>query len=194
MEDCPWGIGPQQGDILPGVIISALGCYVPPGVLSNHDLEKMVETSDAWILQRVGISERHISGPEVATSDLAVEAARAALAQRGIDGSELDAILVCTVTPDMMFPSTACLVQHRLGAKHAWGFDLVAACSGFLYGLTTAAHLIRAGSHKKVLVIGADTMSRIIDTPTATLVSCLAMAPAPCCWSHPRKTTGSSDF
>jgi 3-oxoacyl-[acyl-carrier-protein] synthase-3 len=94
---------------------------------------------------------------------LAVKAARAALAQRGIDGSELDAILVCTVTPDMMFPSTACLVQHQLGAKHAWGFDLVAACSGFVYGLTTAAHFIRAGTHKKVLVIGADTMSRIID-------------------------------
>jgi len=148
---------------LPGVIISALGCYVPPAILSNHDLEKMVETSDDWILQRVGISERHIAAADVATSDLAVEAARAALAQRGIDGSELDAILVCTVTPDMMFPSTACLVQHRLGAKHAWGFDLVAACSGFVYGLTTAAHLIRAGTHKKVLVIGADTMSRIID-------------------------------
>jgi 3-oxoacyl-[acyl-carrier-protein] synthase-3 len=111
----------------------------------------------------VGISERHIAAPEVATSDLAVEAARAALAQRGIDGSDLDAILVCTVTPDMMFPSTACLVQHQLGARHAWGFDLVAACSGFVYGLTTAAHFIRSGTHKKVLVIGADTMSRIID-------------------------------
>lgn len=148
---------------MPGVAISALGCYTPPGVLTNQDLEKMVETSDEWILQRVGISERHIAAPDVATSDLAVEAAKAALAQRGIEGAELDAILVCTVTPDMMFPSTACLVQDRLGAKHAWGFDLVAACSGFIYGLTTAAHLIRSGTHKKVLVIGADTMSRIID-------------------------------
>jgi len=148
---------------VPGVAISALGCYTPPGVLTNQDLEKMVETSDEWILQRVGISERHIAAPDVATSDLAVEAAKAALAQRGIEGAELDAILVCTVTPDMMFPSTACLVQDRLGAKHAWGFDLVAACSGFIYGLTTAAHLIRSGTHKKVLVIGADTMSRIID-------------------------------
>src|ERR1700678_2128224 len=99
----------------------------------------------------------------MATSDLAVEAARVALEQRGIDGAEVDAILVCTVTPDMLFPSTACLVQDRLGAKHAWGFDLVAACSGFIYGLTTAAHLVSAGSHKKVLVIGSDTMSRIID-------------------------------
>ena len=148
---------------MPGVAITALGCYTPPGVLTNQDLEKMVETSNEWILQRVGISERHIAAPEVATSDLAVEAAKAALGQRGISGPELDAILVCTVTPDMMFPSTACLVQDRLGAKHAWGFDLVAACSGFIYGLTTAAHLIRAGTHKKVLVIGADTMSRIID-------------------------------
>ncbi len=148
---------------MPGVAISALGCYTPPGVLTNQDLEKMVETSNEWILQRVGISERHIAAPEIATSDLAVEAARDALARRGIQGAELDAILVCTVTPDMMFPSTACLVQDRLGAKHAWGFDLVAACSGFIYGLTTAAHLIRAGTHKKVLVIGADTMSRIID-------------------------------
>jgi 3-oxoacyl-[acyl-carrier-protein] synthase III len=148
---------------VPGVAISALGCYTPPGVLTNQDLEKMVETSDEWILQRVGISERHIAAPDIATSDLAVEAARAALAQRGIQGADLDAILVCTVTPDMLFPSTACLVQDRLGAKHAWGFDLVAACSGFIYGLTTAAHLIRAGTHKKVLVIGADTMSRIID-------------------------------
>jgi len=152
-----------SGVEVPGVAISALGCYTPPGVLTNQDLEKMVETSDEWILQRVGISERHIAAPDVATSDLAVEAAKAALAQRGIEGAELDAILVCTVTPDMMFPSTACLVQDRLGAKHAWGFDLVAACSGFIYGLTTAAHLIRSGTHKKVLVIGADTMSRIID-------------------------------
>ena len=149
--------------VMSGVKISALGCYVPPGVLTNHDLEKMVDTNDEWILERVGISERHIAAPDVATSDMAVEAARAALAQRGIDGSELDAIMVCTVTPDMMFPSTACLVQDRLGAKGAWGFDLVAACSGFVYGLTTAAHLVMAGTHKKVLVIGADTMSRIID-------------------------------
>jgi len=123
----------------------------------------MVDTSNDWIMQRVGISQRHIAPAGIATSDMAVEAAKIALAQRGIDGSELDAILVCTVTPDMLFPATACLVQDRLGAKHAWGFDLLAACSGFIYGLTTAAHLVSAGSHKKVLVIGADTMSRIID-------------------------------
>jgi 3-oxoacyl-[acyl-carrier-protein] synthase-3 len=148
---------------LPGVKISALGCYTPPGLLTNADLERMVETSHEWILERTGIVERHIAAPEVATSDMAVEAARAALAQRGIEASELDAIIVCTVTPDMFFPATACLVQNRLGAKGAWGFDLSAACSGFIYGLTTAAHLVRGGTHRKVLVIGADTMSRIID-------------------------------
>jgi 3-oxoacyl-[acyl-carrier-protein] synthase-3 len=151
--------------------ISALGCYTPPRLLTNADLEKMVNTSDEWILERTGIRERHIADPEVATSDLAVEAARAALSGRGIEASELDAIIVCTVTPDMLFPSTACLVQHRLGAKGVWGFDLVAACAGFLYGLTTAAHMVAAGSHDKVLVIGADTMSRIVDyTDRATCV------------------------
>lgn len=145
------------------VKISALGCYVPERVLTNHDLEKMVETSDEWILTRTGIAERHIAEPGVATSDLAVEAARRALGQRGLDAARLNAILVCTVTPDMLFPSTACLVQNQLGAKGAWGFDLIAACSGFLYGLTTGAHLVAAGTHENVLVIGADTMSRIID-------------------------------
>src|SRR5580698_2520725 len=148
---------------MPGAKITALGCYVPPRVLTNHDLEKLVDTSDEWIMQRVGIRERHIAPPEMATSDMAVLAACATLAQRGIPGTEIEAILLCTVTPDMMFPSTACLVQNRIGAKGAWGFDLVAACSGFIYGLTTAAHLVMAGAHKNVLVIGADTMSRIID-------------------------------
>lgn len=145
------------------VKITALGCYVPPRVLTNDDLEKMVETNNQWILERTGISERHIADPDAATSDLAVEAARQALEQAGTDAADLDAILVCTVTPDMLFPSTACLVQNRIGATRAWGFDLVAACSGFLYGLTTAAHLVAAGTHNKVLVIGSDTMSRIID-------------------------------
>jgi 3-oxoacyl-[acyl-carrier-protein] synthase-3 len=144
-------------------IITALGTYTPSGLLTNQDLEGMVDTTNQWILERTGIATRHIANPEEATSDMAVEAARVALAQRGIDAAELDAIIVCTVTPDMLFPSTACLVQDRLGAKGAWGFDLVAACSGFVYGLTTAAHFVMAGTHKKVLVIGADTMSRIID-------------------------------
>src|SRR5271163_1221117 len=123
----------------------------------------MVDTNNEWIVQRVGILQRHIAPPEMATSDMAVEAAKIALEQRGIDAAELDAILVCTVTPDMMFPSTACLVQDRLGAKGAWGFDLSAACSGFLYALQSGAQFIATGAHKKVLVIGADTMSSIIN-------------------------------
>jgi 3-oxoacyl-[acyl-carrier-protein] synthase-3 len=140
-------------------------------VLTNHDLEKLVDTTDEWILSRTGISERHIATPEIATSDLAVEAAKIALAQRGIEATSIDAIIVCTVTPDMFFPATACLVQNRIGAKGAWGFDLVSGCAGFVYGLTTGAHFVMAGTHKRVLVIGADTMSRIIDyTDRATCV------------------------
>jgi 3-oxoacyl-[acyl-carrier-protein] synthase-3 len=131
----------------------------------------MVDTNDRWIMERTGIRERHIAGPEMATSDMAIEAARRALSQRGIDGSELDAIIVCTVTPDHMFPSTACLVQNAIGANRAWGFDLIAACSSFVYGTTVGAHLVAAGTHKKVLVVGSDTMSRIIDyTDRATCV------------------------
>jgi len=156
---------------LPKAKITALGCYTPPRVLTNQDLEKLVDTNDQWIMDRVGIRERHIAGPEMATSDMAIEAARCALAQRGIEASELNTIIVCTVTPDMFFPSTACLVQNALGARGAWGFDLIAACSGFVYGLTTGASLVAAGTHRKVLVIGADTMSRIIDyTDRATCV------------------------
>jgi len=148
---------------LPGAKITALGCYVPPRVLTNQDLEKMVDTTDEWIMERTGIVERHIADPNVATSDMAVEAVRIALAQRGIGAHELEVLIVCSVTPDMMFPSTACLIQDRIGAKGAWGFDLSAACSGYIYGLTVGAHLVMAGTHKKVMVIGADTMSRIID-------------------------------
>jgi 3-oxoacyl-[acyl-carrier-protein] synthase III len=143
--------------------ITALGTYVPPRVMTNADFEKMVETSEEWIISRTGIRERHIVDKGVATSDLAAEAARRALAQRGIDASEIDAIVVATVTPDMMFPSTACLVQHKLGAKGAWGFDLSAACSAFVYALQTGAQFVATGAHKKVLVIGADVMSSILD-------------------------------
>jgi 3-oxoacyl-[acyl-carrier-protein] synthase-3 len=151
--------------------ITALGCYTPPGVLTNQDLEKLVETNDQWIMERAGIRERHIADPGMATSDMAIAAARCALSQRGVDPAEVNTIIICTVTPDMFFPSTACLVQHALGARGAWGFDLSAACSGFVYGLTTGAHLVAAGTHRKVLVIGADTMSRIIDyTDRATCV------------------------
>lgn len=156
---------------MPKAKISALGCYAPPRLLTNQDLEKLVDTTDQWIIERTGIRTRHIADKDVATSDMATLAAQAALAQRQIEATELNAIIVCTVTPDMMFPSTACLVQHRIGAKGAWGFDLIAACSGFVYGLTTAAHLVQSGTHKKVLVIGADTMSRILDyTDRATCI------------------------
>ena len=151
--------------------ITALGTYVPPRVLTNHDLEKIVETTDEWILTRTGIRERHVVDKGVATSDLAAEAAKVALAQRGIDASEIEAIVVATVTPDMLFPSTACLVQNKLGAKGAWGFDLSAACSAFVYGLQTGAQFIATGAHKKVLVIGADVMSSILDyTDRATCI------------------------
>jgi 3-oxoacyl-[acyl-carrier-protein] synthase-3 len=153
------------------VKISALGTYVPPRLLTNADLEKMVETNDQWITERTGIRERHIVDKGVATSDLATEAAKKALAQRGIGASDLDAILVGTVTPDMLFPSTACLVQHKLGAKGAWGFDLSAACSAFLYALQVGTQFVATGTHKRVMVIGADVMSSIIDyTDRATCI------------------------
>jgi 3-oxoacyl-[acyl-carrier-protein] synthase-3 len=143
--------------------ISAIGTFVPPRVLSNADLEKMVETNDQWIVERTGIRERHIVAKGVAASDLATEAARLCLASRGIPPTEIEAIIVATVTPDMMFPSTACLVQNKLGAIGAWGFDLSAACSGFPYALQVGAKLVESGAHKKVLVIGTDVMSSIID-------------------------------
>jgi len=151
--------------------ISALGTYVPPRLLTNADLEKMVETSNDWIMERTGIRERHIVDKGVATSDLAVEAARKALAARALAPSDLEAVIVGTVTPDMFFPSTACLVQHKLGAKGIWGFDVSAACSAFVYALQAGAQFIASGAHKKVMVIGADVMSSIIDyTDRATCV------------------------
>jgi 3-oxoacyl-[acyl-carrier-protein] synthase-3 len=151
--------------------ISALGTYVPPRLLTNADLEKMVDTNNDWIMARVGIRERHIVDKGVATSDLAVEAAKRALAQRGLTANDIEAIIVGTVTPDMLFPSTACQVQHKLGAKGVWGFDLSAACSAFLYALQSGAQFIASGAHKRVLVIGADVMSSIIDyTDRATCV------------------------
>jgi len=136
---------------------------VPPRLLTNADLEKMVETTDQWITERTGIRQRHLVDKGVATSDLAAEAARRCLAIRGISADDVEAIIVATVTPDMMFPATACLVQNKIGAKHAWGFDLSAACSGFPYALQVGAKLVESGAHKAVLVIGADVMSSIID-------------------------------
>jgi 3-oxoacyl-[acyl-carrier-protein] synthase-3 len=151
--------------------ISAVGSYVPPRLLTNADLEKMVATNDQWITERTGIRERHLVDKGIATSDLAVEAAKICLAKRGIQASEIEAILIATVTPDMTFPATACLVQDKLGAPHAWGFDLSAACSGFPYALQMGAKLVESGAHKKVLVIGSDVMSSIIDyTDRATCI------------------------
>ena len=148
---------------MPRAKITSVGSYVPPKTLTNADLAQLVETNDDWIVTRTGIRTRHIAPEDMATSDLAVHAAREALANRGVAATEVETIIVCTVTPDMFFPSTACLVEDRLGAHGAWGFDLVAACSGLLYGLTTASQLVVSGSQKMVLVIGADTMSRIVD-------------------------------
>ena len=143
--------------------ISSLGCYVPPRLLTNGDLEQMVNTTDQWIIERTGIRERHLVDKGVATSDLGAEAARRCLAKRGISADEVEVIIVATVTPDMMFPATACLIQDKIGAKRAWGFDLSAACSGFPYALQVGAKLVESGAHKKVLVIGSDVMSSIID-------------------------------
>jgi 3-oxoacyl-[acyl-carrier-protein] synthase-3 len=143
--------------------IKSLATYVPPRVLTNHDLEKMVDTTDEWILQRTGIRERHIVDPGVGTSDLAKEASLEAIRRAGLTPADIDLIVVGTVTPDMLFPSTACLLQHKIGATHAWGFDVSAACSAFAYSLTVGSQLIAAGSVKYALIVGADVMSSILD-------------------------------
>ena len=145
------------------VKISGLSTYVPPKVLTNEDLEKLVDTNNEWILQRTGIRERHIADPGVATSDLAYEATMPALRQAGITANQLGFIVVGTTTPDTIFPSTACILQHRIGATRAWGFDLGAACSGFTYALTTAMQMVATGAHDHALAVGADVMSSIID-------------------------------
>jgi 3-oxoacyl-[acyl-carrier-protein] synthase-3 len=145
------------------VKISGLSTYVPPRILSNADLEKMVDTSDEWILQRTGIRERHIVDPGVATSDLAKEAALGAIRQAGITPKDIGFIVVGTTTPDTIFPSTACVLQNKIGATGAWGFDLGAACSGFTYALTAGMQMVASGAHEHALVVGADVMSSIID-------------------------------
>ncbi|WP_433583495.1 beta-ketoacyl-ACP synthase III [Paenibacillus amylolyticus] len=144
-----------------GVI--GIGKYVPEKILTNSDLEKMVDTNDEWIVSRTGIKERHIAAPDQATSDLAYEAAIKALESAGMTGSDLDLIIVATITPDSSFPSTACILQDKLGAKGAAAFDLSAACSGFVYGLASATSFIQSGMYNNALVIGADCLSRITD-------------------------------
>jgi 3-oxoacyl-[acyl-carrier-protein] synthase-3 len=145
------------------VKIAGLSTYVPPKLLTNDDLEKLVDTTNEWILQRTGIKQRHIVEPGTATSDLAKEAALGALAQAGITPDQLGFIVVGTTTPDTIFPSTACLLQNKIGASNAWGFDLGAACSGFTYSLTTAMQMVASGSTDYALAVGADVMSSIID-------------------------------
>jgi 3-oxoacyl-[acyl-carrier-protein] synthase III len=143
--------------------IAGLSTYVPPRVLTNADLEKLVETSDEWIRQRTGIRERHIVTNGMATSDMAKEASLGAISQAGITPRDLGFIVVGTTTPDTIFPSTACILQDKIGATHCWGFDLGAACSGFTYALTVGAQMVSTGAHDYALVVGADTMSSIID-------------------------------
>jgi 3-oxoacyl-[acyl-carrier-protein] synthase-3 len=143
--------------------ISSVGTYVPPGLLTNADLEKLVETSDQWILERTGIRQRHIVEKGVTTSELSTLAARRILESTGLSPSDIELIVVATITPDMQLPATACLVQKNLGCNRAWGFDLSAACSGFLYGLQVCSQFVESGAHENALVIGMDVMSSIID-------------------------------
>ncbi|MBI4651775.1 ketoacyl-ACP synthase III [Candidatus Desantisbacteria bacterium] len=149
--------------MLKGVKISGTGSFLPDRILTNHDLEKMIDTSDEWIKTRTGICERRIADENTATSDLAIEAAKKALKNAHKKPEEVDLIIVATVTPDMIFPSTACFVQRGIGAKHAAAFDISAACSGFIYGLAVGYQFIASGMYDTVLVIGAEVYSRIVD-------------------------------
>lgn len=146
-----------------GIGILGIGAHVPEDVLTNHQLEKMVDTTDAWIRERTGIYKRHRADDKTATSDLARQAAAKALADAGLGPLDIDVLIVATATPDMFFPSTACIVQKAIGASKAFAFDISAACSGFLYGVSLAEHLIKAGTYQRVLVIGAETLTKIVD-------------------------------
>ncbi|WP_425060805.1 3-oxoacyl-[acyl-carrier-protein] synthase 3 protein 1 [Sporomusa carbonis] len=151
----------MNDNIAVGII--GIGTYVPDKIMTNKDLERIVDTSDEWIVERTGIRERRIAEPDMATSDLASRAAQKALEDAGVTAEEIDLIIVATATPDMFFPSVACLVQANLKANNAAAFDLAAGCSGFVYGLVTGSQFIKAGLYKKVLVVGAETLSRILD-------------------------------
>lgn len=151
----------QMSDRSVGII--GMGYYVPEKVMTNFDLEKMVETSDEWIVERTGIKERRIAADGVPTTDIALPAAEAALKNAGVCAEEIDLIIFATLTPDMVIPSAACVLQNKLGAVNAAAFDLSAACSGFVYGLTVAAQFIKTGVYKKVLVVAAETLSKLVD-------------------------------
>lgn len=148
--------------------ITALGRYVPPQVVTNYDLAKVVETSHEWVFERTGIVERHIAEKGTPSSELGAHAVADLLQRRGIEADEIDLIIFVTVTPDMFFPSTACVLQNKIRATRAWGFDLSAACSGFLYGISVGAQFIESGAHQKVLVVGADVMSSILNPEDRT--------------------------
>src|SRR6187549_295102 len=143
--------------------ITSVGRFLPERVMTNADLEKIVDTNDEWIRTRTGIEARHIAEPGTPTSELCLRAARQCLELRGVSADEIDLIIVATITPDMVFPATACVLQDKLKASRAWGFDISAACSGFVYALTAGAQFVRSGAHQKVLVVGADVMSSILD-------------------------------
>jgi 3-oxoacyl-[acyl-carrier-protein] synthase III len=143
--------------------ITSVGRFLPARVMTNADLAKIVDTNDEWIRTRTGIEARHIAEPGTPTSELCLQAARQCLELRGIGADEIDLIVVATITPDMVFPATACVLQAKLKATKAWGFDLSAACSGFVYALTLGAQFVQTGAHQKVLVLGADVMSSILD-------------------------------
>lgn len=175
--------------------ITGVGRFLPEERLTNADLEKMVETDDEWIRTRTGIRERRIlRDPKKATSYMATKAAEDLLAKRDIGADEIDAIIVATVTPDMLFPATACLVQANIGASNAWGFDLSAACSGFLFALSTGANMIESGRHEKILVIGADKMSSVTDFTDRTTCILFGDAAAAVLLEPDTKGNGLVDF
>jgi 3-oxoacyl-[acyl-carrier-protein] synthase-3 len=160
---------PPDNSPLPSrAAITAVATYVPERIVTNAELATRLDTSDEWITSRTGIRERRIGAPGETTSTMGTEAVRRLMAARGLGPGDIDALIVATVTPDMMFPATACLIQDRVGLRNTWGFDLSAACSGFLYALTTAAQLVASGTHRRVIVVGADLMSAIIDPEDRT--------------------------
>ena len=151
------------GSVPPRAAITGVATYVPERRVTNAEFADRLDTSDEWIVSRTGIRERRIAAPGETTSTMAAEAVRRLMAARGLGPDDVDALIVATVTPDMLFPATACLVQDQVGLRNTWGFDLSAACSGFLYGLTTAAQLVASGTHRRVILAGSDLMSAIID-------------------------------